>query len=91
MELRWEQRWAGTNEVARVDRLADDRWCAEVARHMRDFRRRKQRIFASKELAMTSAEQWTRASLERIQSQLPRMVDGRGCKIAEWPASNPEP
>jgi phage gp37-like protein len=99
VNLAWSQRyhdiptiWVltfGSDEVARVNRLFEGQWCAEVARHMRDHRRHKRRIFETREEAMARAEEWTRANLERIRSQLPTMVPAGGYRRAEWPASNP--
>lgn len=80
-----------SDEVARVDRLSGDRWCAEVNRHLRDERRRKRRMFETCEEAKRAAQCWTRANLERIKTQLPVMVPAGGYRRAEWPASNPEP
>jgi phage gp37-like protein len=99
MNLRWEQRWPeipgiwvlylGTDEVGRVNRVSEGRWCGEVARHRRDDRRRHSRFFASREAAMERVDAWTRASLERIQSELPVRSDAGAGKCWVWPASNP--
>lgn len=99
MDLAWSQRFsghpqmvltAGTFEVALVWPLGSA-WAAEVARHMWDDRRRQRRRFPTREAAMQGAEEWTRASLPKILTQLP-VRDERGAgKVWAWPASNPRP
>ena len=79
-------------ELARVaDRGGNEGFTATVAMHRRDYRRRRARVFATRQEAMQAAEAWTRASWDRIVAEMPTFV-ADGCSAGKllYPACNPE-
>jgi hypothetical protein len=82
----------GDVELARVaDRGPAGGFTATVAMHRRDYRRRRTRVFDTRQEATQAAEAWTRASWDRILAELPSFTSD-GCSAGKlvYPASNPE-
>ncbi len=78
------------HELASVQQRVDGAgWVSEVGRHQRDWRRRKHVITPTQGQAIKWAERWTRANLERIQSEMPTRGTGPNGVQLIFPLSNP--